>query len=346
MRRIIFLFALAFYGLSLNAQVNLEMGLYKSYFFKLGQDLTRPLTECEYSYLKRGTIVEVVEIDPTDMFHPIVKHKKKTGIIHIGAVKDRSPLISFYPQIREKFYNNIKNAKVTQGMNEYEVNLTLGVKPTIENRGSSSVIWSYPNNSISTIYFYKGEVYQIGNNPFYSTVYDIRLVNVQKPENVKDKFSEIESVEVQGEQNMRYIYEDEYIKIDWVPIVDSFKFSIQNKCSHSIKLPWDEMAFIDTKGESKRLLNGDTRKINSDREQPQSVVPRGAKLSGYAVPYPQTPFMPTNLYCCPQELLDRGFNGDGLMIRVLFPVIIQDVVNEYVFEFEFKNAFVIETPKF
>ena len=341
MRRIVLFIAAIVYGLALTAQVNVEMGLYKSYFFNLGQDLSRPLSECKYSHLKKGTIVEVVEVNPSDMFHPIVKHKKKTGIIHIGALKDRSPLIPFYPQIREKFYNNIKNAEVVQGMNEYEVNLALGVKPTINDEGKSSVIWSYPNASISPVYFYKGEVYQIGHAPFYSTVYNIRLVNVQKPENVKDKFSKIESVEVQGEQNLQYSYEDEYIKIDWIPIVDSFKFSIQNKCSHSIKLPWDEMAFIDIKGESKRLLNGETRKINSDREQPQSVVPRGAKLSGYAVPYPQVPFMATNLYCCPQELLDKGFVGDGLMIKVLFPVVIQDVVNEYVFEFEFKNAFVI-----
>ena len=104
------------------------------------------------------------------------------------------------------------------------------------------------------------------------------------------------------------------------------------------------MAFIDLNGESKRILNGETRKINSDREQPQSVVPRNARLSGYAVPYPQKAFMSPTMYCCPQELVDRGFVKEGKIIQILFPIIIQDIVNEYIFEFEFKNAFVIDTP--
>lgn len=247
-------------------------------------------------------------------------------------------------------------------MNQIEAGLILNTKPTIqtaENIKSTSfeeghLLQGHPNvirwystdvsNNVSDIYFYNEELckakYSNGTQLGFMTYYDIQLINVRKPENVKKAFSEIKFIDIPNQQNKGYDYEDEYLNIRWIPLVDCFEFNIQNKCNYSIKLSWDNMAFVDKNGQSKRLLNGETRKINSDREQPNSVVPRNAKLSGYAVPYPQNKFFNFE-YFSPLELKEMGCIYRGQKISILFPVIIQNIVNEYVFEFEVKDTFVL-----
>lgn len=89
------------------AQTYGEIGIYKAYFFDLGQDLSRPLDECQYSLLKKGSLVEILDVDTMDVFHVTVKYKKKTGIIHTGTLTDKSILIPFFPQIREKYVSDL-----------------------------------------------------------------------------------------------------------------------------------------------------------------------------------------------------------------------------------------------
>lgn len=140
-------------------------------------------------------------------------------------------------------------------------------------------------------------------------------------------------------------------------------FSLENKTEQSIKIPWDEAAFIDESGRSHRVMHAGVK--FDDREKPQApsvVVPRGL-LKDIVAPtdyvhwregtkqtagrweekclLPDFVFHGSSLkgeYATFADFENAATSKVGKTIQVLLPLEIEEVVNGYVFTFQIDSA--------
>lgn len=179
-------------------------------------------------------------------------------------------------------------------------------------------------------------------------VYDVSLSSVESPENVKEQFGETKIVKLtetkDGETINKYQYEDEYMRINWYYATNQLDFWLENKSGHTIKINWDDISFINAGGETSRIMHKGVK--YSERENPQGSIsiPKGGSLSDIIVPTSTIVLsgynwiQPALIPCfykskkAMQEDIAKG-TWIGSVIKVLFPIEIEGVKNDYLFEF-------------
>ena len=179
--------------------------------------------------------------------------------------------------------------------------------------------------------------------------YDVGLMEVERPADVKTRYGEytVKKVEEEGEQ--KFYYSDEMVDIAWYSSGKGIGFELKNKTEHSIKIIWDEAAFVDHEGQSERILHSGVKYADSGNPQPPSVVVRGGSISQVVYPadkihyagstlgWQHDPLFPT------KSATKKGIQKDaneyiGVRVQILLPLKIEDVVNEYLFTFEVEGA--------
>lgn len=146
-------------------------------------------------------------------------------------------------------------------------------------------------------------------------------------------------------------YEDDLIKIDWEFSGTQFDFVLHNKSNQSIKILWDDAAFISMSGESGRIFHKGIKIIDREKSQPPTTVYKNASISDIIAPSSYTRYvsgdfggwkadllipvkqnvMATKIPYLPQFI--------GKTIRVVLPIKVEDKTIEYIFSFrtEFVN---------
>jgi len=180
---------------------------------------------------------------------------------------------------------------------------------------------------------------------FPSVIYRVGLSNVEAPADARTQYGESKIVKLDVDGATNYKYEDDYIDISWFVGLSSFSFSLNNKSNYSIKIPWDDVAYIDMEGRAGRVMHAGVKYNERNNSQPASVVPKGASIKDVVIPADNVYFVSGQyggwkegrLFKLPVDRTNieeaKGIYV-GKTVRVLFPVIIQDVKNEYVFEFK------------
>lgn len=84
----------------------------------------------------------------------------------------------------------------------------------------------------------------------YVASYSVGLTTVESPADAKLQFGETKVVTFNEEGVSKYRYEDDYINIVWYVGLKQFNFTLYNKSGHSLKINWDDISFVDTKGRS------------------------------------------------------------------------------------------------
>lgn len=308
------------------------------------------------SSLGKGTEVEILEVDSIENTLVKVRTKKKEGYIHRVSFSDPTVLYGIMPNFRKEYIDLIKRRELALGMTKNETALGFNVAPAKIYKDGDKTIWSFdgfvgPCNA----YFYKDCLYEydvpVYGRKKYEMIYDLELVNVESLENALKKNGEVKITNVQEEQKRKYIYEDENISIIWDTDKKHFKFDLQNKSPYSIKLPWDDVSFVDWSHRSNRMIHSGVRFAEKSNSQPTSVVPKGSILSDILIPADNIVLINAtwnemDLFpriSCPQEWDDKGHEFVGKKVSILFPIVIQDVKNEYLFEFEIKGAGIVES---
>ncbi|MEX0719954.1 MAG: hypothetical protein WD059_04745 [Balneolaceae bacterium] len=82
----------------------------------------------------------------------------------------------------------------------------------------------------------------------------------------------------------KYVYQDSSLSIVWIPHVSKFYFELENKTNHSMKVVWDEAAFVDPNGRSMRVMHSGVKYSDRENSQPSSIVVRGGSLSDLVFP--------------------------------------------------------------
>lgn len=182
---------------------------------------------------------------------------------------------------------------------------------------------------------------------FSYPTYSVSLYKVESPENAKQQYGETKIVNFNDQNLTKYTYEDDYIKITWYTGKQQFNFNLLNKSGHSLKIPWDERAYVDIYGHSGRVMHSGVKYIDRNNSQPASVVPKGSSVSDVVLPtdniyyvsgeyggWRTKPLLPK--FDTQSEIDESGIVGQNM--KVVFPIIIENVTNEYIFEFRVDNA--------
>lgn len=167
---------------------------------------------------------------------------------------------------------------------------------------------------------------------------DIRLTEVRRPEDVRDRWGEYEIREAEEEG---YVYEDSLVHVTAIPVDPAFNLVIRNKTGHSLQLIWDQMSFVGPDGSASKVTSGETRMMNVGQSQTPTPIPANAKVTVMAIPNsqinPQT-YGPNvhPLYPASDSMQFDEAKGDSL--RLVVPIQVEDTVNEYSFVFEVRDV--------
>ena len=183
--------------------------------------------------------------------------------------------------------------------------------------------------------------------------YSMSLSSVESPIDAKVRWGDTKIIETNTNGTPLYQYEDDYIKIIWSSTSTRFNFDLLNKTPFTIKINWDEMAYVDETGTAQRVMHAGTKYADRNMHQPHTVIPKNTSIVDVVLPTDKIylDHTPTVLLGMPaewksrpilpqfsslKELMDSGILGKK--VRILFPIIIQDVQNEYIFEFQIDTA--------
>lgn len=177
----------------------------------------------------------------------------------------------------------------------------------------------------------------------YTIVYDISLHAVERPADAKRRYGEQTITTIEEEGIQKYFFEDEMVKILWLPTASDINFTLTNKTNHSIKIIWDEAAFVDEEGHSHRIIHSGVKFIDKNNPQPPSVIVRNATISDlilsadnihYAEGWRKEPIFQTKVFDTTQSIEQKAKTYIGKTYQVLLPLEIEGVTNEYIFTFQ------------
>src|SRR5882672_5126752 len=112
----------------------------------------------------------------------------------------------------------------------------------------------------------------------YTADYQISLTKVERPEKAGSRYGPQKVDVITTDQKYRFSFEDNMVRILWVVGKTRINFLLQNKTDYSIKIPWDEAAYVDELGRSHRVMHSGVKYTDRDRSQPPSVIVRKGSI--------------------------------------------------------------------
>ncbi len=182
----------------------------------------------------------------------------------------------------------------------------------------------------------------------YKATYDVSLARVESPADVKKNYGETKIVLTQEENLNKYRYEDDYINVLWYVGTNGIFFTLENKSGHSIKINWDDISFVDIYGKVQRVMHNGVKFIDRNNSQPPTTIPNGAKIDEVLIPTDNVYFNTGGLYSIggwekkslipsyyksKESMASNAASYVGKTMKVLMPIVVEGVQNDYTFEF-------------
>ena len=184
---------------------------------------------------------------------------------------------------------------------------------------------------------------KVKETPFQSALkgsYKTALIKVEKPEDATNRYGETKVIQDAGVD--KYSYNDSIIDVTIFGTKEHFSFILKNISNHSLKIIWNEAAFVGLDGSTSKIMHVGTKYSQRESDQPATVVIKGAKIEDVATPT-------ANVYYDEgvkigystmgsgwktKSMLPEGYKGkEAGEIRLMLPIQVKDVVNEYTFVF-------------
>ena len=166
---------------------------------------------------------------------------------------------------------------------------------------------------------------------------DDSLIGVEKPENEAIMYGN--TTIVTEDDIAKYSYVDNVLGIQIINDGEKFAFSILNLSDNTLRIIWDEAAFVDVNGSTSKIIHSGIKYNEIEKAQIPSIIVKGSKISDIAIP--------TNNIEYNKKL---GWNIKKMfkpkqegIVALLLPVQIKGVTNEYLFVF--KRSFVLRHPE-
>jgi len=187
--------------------------------------------------------------------------------------------------------------------------------------------------------------------------YNIALTKVERPLKVKEKYGGKEKITLDKEN--KYTYKDNLMKISFLVLSEGISFSLFNKTEYSIKIMWDDCAYIDEENSSHRVVHSGVKISAKDQPQAPSVIASNTSLEETIYPsdyikgargwvyHPLLPGSGSLPHLNPRsnDANKKKINElKGKNISVLFVLRVEDISNEYTFIFEIKDVIIERIP--
>lgn len=119
---------------------------------------------------------------------------------------------------------------------------------------------------------------------FKYTSYDVSLSSVESPVNAKVKYGETKIASFEEDGQSKYRYEDDFINISWYVGIHKFYFTLKNKSDYSMKIPWDDIVYVDISSNTQRVMHSGVKYTDRNSSQPATIVPKNASISDVLLP--------------------------------------------------------------
>ena len=172
-------------------------------------------------------------------------------------------------------------------------------------------------------------------------IYKVRLREVEQPENVKEQYSKSKITIIAEENETKNSYEDDFIKIIWLPALTKFSFTLENKSDNSIKIIWDEAVYIDEDSTSHRVIHSGVQYVDKEKAQPLTVIVKKTKINDLVAPVDYIYYVNPSKYSSGgwRDLpLFSAEKSDGKTVKILLPIQMQETINEYIFSFKINHT--------
>ena len=168
------------------------------------------------------------------------------------------------------------------------------------------------------------------------------LAEVEKPSNSEIRYGE--TMTIPSENGIsKFTYKDNVIDIMIFADRSNFNFVLQNVSESSIKIVWDEAVFVNFDGSTEKVMHKGIKFSEKNGAQPATTIIKNAKWEDTVTPthlvyyreatkYIEGGWATYSMY--PQE---KGLKPG--QIKLMLPIRIKDVINEYVFVFDVQYVF-------
>lgn len=179
--------------------------------------------------------------------------------------------------------------------------------------------------------------------------YRSSLVEVERPSSTQERYGDHITVEQSEEGIDQWFYQDSLAAFTWIVGREQLNFILENNTQHTMRLIWDEAAFIEPTGSSGRVMHEGVKYIDRNNSQPPSVIPRNGQLTDLVLPTRNVRQGYKSGWVTDDLILPTykasGNSEDALanvgkQFSVLLPIDIQGTTNEYIFTFEVNEAII------
>lgn len=184
----------------------------------------------------------------------------------------------------------------------------------------------------------------------YEATYDMALDNVKRPADAQDRWGEQEMIETDSS----YVFEDGFVKATWIPLGSIFFVRMENKTDNSIRIDWNQSAFVGPDGSSETLVHGEMKRYQIGQEVAPTVIPADGRVESLVGP--EGGFGDNGPLPRRRQVQGGGSDGsdpganfrqevsdlEGKTVQVLMPLQIEDELNEYTFTFRVNGVSVSE----
>lgn len=158
------------------------------------------------------------------------------------------------------------------------------------------------------------------------------LTKVEKPSNSAVRYGKTTSVTDKG--ITKYSYEDNFIDILIFAGSTQFNFILKNISDNTLKVVWNEAVFVDVDGSTSKVMHSGIKYSQREADQPASTIIKGAKLEDLAAPTDKVYYSETLKEWTSKSLYaNASQKAEGQTIKLMLPIQVKEVVNEYIFEF-------------
>lgn len=169
------------------------------------------------------------------------------------------------------------------------------------------------------------------------------LTKVEKPSNSAIRYGN--TTTVTDKDITKFSYIDNFIDILIFANNSQFSFILKNVSDNTIKVVWNEAVFVDVDGSTSKVMHSGTKYSQREGDQPASTIIKGAKLEDVAAPTDKVYYSDVLKEWTSKSLYSNAKqNTEGQTIKLMLPIQVKDVVNEYIFDFELK--YIYEHPEY
>ncbi len=183
--------------------------------------------------------------------------------------------------------------------------------------------------------------------------FDLTLTQVERPKDAKEQYGEINTTVIDSLGKKFLVFEDDLLKAMFFFGDTSIGIILNNKSDHTIKIDWDNSAWISPSGESKRIIHSGVKLVDRNSPQSPSIIVRNGLLRDSVTPS-------ENIYYVSGQyggwryhsllhntgVMAMDMQGElkkaqiyvGKTCGLLLPIEIEGVQNDYLFTFSIGDA--------